>query len=260
MIGMKPDGTPVDSVLDVFKKSGKKVGIISTNTVTDATPVATPRALDRAGQEDIARQILDSEIDVILGGGAKYFSPDKQEGVNLVNKFKEKGYSYVTNKAELASNKSDKLLGLFHDSYMNYKSDRDDLKSQEPTLTEMTMTAIKALSKEQEGFFLMSEGARIDHASHAADITSVWKETIEFDNAVKAAVEWARKDGETLVLVLADHETMGISATEPMDIDGLKKIQVSAEFMAAQLKMDKATGASTPSSVKEVFKKYANIS
>ena len=84
MIGMKPDGTPVDSVLDVFKKSGKKVGIISTNTVTDATPALTPRALLTVlVREDIARQILDSEIDVIAGGGAKYFSPDKQEGVNL---------------------------------------------------------------------------------------------------------------------------------------------------------------------------------
>lgn len=105
----------------------------------------------------------------------------------------------------------------------------------------------------------MAEGARIDHASHAADLTSIWKEVIEFDEAVKFSVEWAKKEGNTLVVVVADHETMGLSATEPLNIESLKKIKASTEFMVRQFVWKKDIQEFDPKSIKKIVSEYANI-
>ena len=261
MIGVTPDGKEADSILDLFKKNGKKAGIISTNTITDATPAAFTASVSNrwSGQDEIARQQLESGVDVLLGGGRAYFKPEKQSGRDLLKEAKQKGYAYAVNREELLSAKGSKLLGLFNEGYMNFKSDRQILESKEPSLKEMTEKAIDILSKGEQGFFLMAEGARIDHASHAGDITGIWKETIEFDEAVKFAVEWAQKDKETLVLIVADHETMGISASEPLDIHHLKEVKASPQYMASQLAKDDNRGIYRSESVKNVLKKYANI-
>jgi len=262
MIGVTPEGEEVDSILDRFQDEGKKVGLISTNTATDATPASFGgSAADRwSGQEEIARQMLANEFDVILGGGANYFGPDKQDGNDLIPEFEEKGYDVVTNKGELSAvNNADKLLGLFSPSYMSYKTDRDELNSDEPSLMNMTDTAIDVLDQGEDGFFLMVEGARIDHAAHAADITGVWKETIEFDNTVNNVLKWAEDRDDTLVVVLSDHETMGLSATETMDLEAYRNIEVSPEYMVNDLVLNEETGDYTAESIKAMFKKHANI-
>lgn len=260
-VGVDEKGVTVDSILDVFKKNGSKVGVISTNTVFDATPAAfTASAATRASSDDIAKQLLEGDLDVILGGGSINFGPTRKDGVDLIPLFKEKGYIYVTDKDGLqAVNNADKLFGLFSPSFMSYLADRDNINSKEPNLVEMQAKAIEVLSKADKGFFLMVEGARIDHAAHAADVLGVWKETIDFDNAVREAVKWAEKDGETLVVVVSDHETMGFAAAEPMNIEGLKKIEVSPEFMAGLLVLNETKNGYTSESIKEVFKKYAHI-
>ncbi|RBP89435.1 alkaline phosphatase [Cytobacillus firmus] len=261
MIGVTPDGKETDSILDLFKKNGKKAGVISTNTVTDATPAAFTASVSNrwSGQEEIARQQLNNEVDVLMGGGRAYFSPEKQNGKDLINEARMKGYDYAANREEMQNAKGEKLLGLFNKGYMNFKLDRPLKNSKEPSLKEMTEKAISVLSKGKQGFFLMAEGARIDHASHAGDITSIWKETIEFDEAVKYAVEWAKKDKETLVLVAADHETMGISASEPLDIQQLKEIKATPQYMVSQFAKGENRGTYRSESVKDVLKKYANI-
>ncbi|MCF6335600.1 MAG: alkaline phosphatase, partial [Spirochaetales bacterium] len=193
-IGVDINKNPVESMTTYFQNSGKSIGIISTNTVDDATPAAFgAHVADRyAGKSEIVRDYYDSQWDVLLGGGTKYFGPAKQDGVDMIEKFKESGYRYVTTRDELMNiSGTGKLLGLFSRSYMNYKTDRDEYISTEPSLKEMTMKALDILSKDPDGFFLMSEGARIDHASHAADATSVWLEMIEFDDAVKYCLDWA---------------------------------------------------------------------
>lgn len=261
-IGVDPQGIEVDSVLDDFQKSGRKVGVISTNTVTDATPAAfTASVADRyQGQPAAARQMLEHEYDVLLGGGSKYFGPKKQEGIDLLPKFEQTGYTIVKDKDQLAAvEDADKLLGLFNTTYMNYKLDRDDLESNEPSLELMTEKAIDILEKDKDGFFLMVEGARIDHAAHAADITGVWKEFMEFDRTVEQTMNWAANRNDTLIVVLADHETMGLSVTEPMDISGLKNITVSPEFMAGKLTKAADGKSFEPDSIKAVFKEYAGF-
>ncbi len=261
-IGVDADGNEVDSILDAFQKAGHKVGVISNNTVTDATPAAyTASVANRySGQPAAARQMLAAKYDVLLGGGWKYFGPKKQNGKDLLPEFEQAGYTLVKDEEQLSSVKdADKLLGLFNESYMNFKLDKDDVNSNEPSLELMTRKAIEVLAKDNTGFFLMVEGARIDHAAHAADIPGVWQETMEFDRTVQQTWQWAEERKDTLVIVLADHETMGMSLTEPMNIDALKKITVSPEFMAGQL--TKAADGKTfePASVKAVVKKYAGF-
>jgi len=261
MIGVSADGKETDSILDLFKKNGKKTGVISTNTITDATPAAfTASVANRwTDQSEIARQQVNNQVDVLLGGGASFFSPERQNGKDLIQEAIQKGYTFVSNREQLAKAKGEKLLGLFHPSYMSFKLDRILLNSDEPNLTEMTTKAIEILTSKDNGFFLMVEGARIDHASHASDITSVWKEVVEFDNAVQYAVKWAKKNGNTLVIVLADHETMGLSATEPLNIDGLKKIKATPEYMVSQFIQKKNSLAYEPKSIKNTLIKYADI-
>ena len=192
-IGLSANGEEKESILDQFKKHGKKVGVVTTSTVTDATPGAFTGSVENrwSGQASIARQQLESGIDVILGGGSKYFTPQHQDGIDLVNRFKEKGYTYITNKRELRETKGEKLLGLFNSSYLEFVVDKEKVKNLEPSLLDMTHKAVDTLSASDNGFFLMVEAGRIDHASHASDITGVWRETIEFDQTVKYAVNWA---------------------------------------------------------------------
>lgn len=258
MVGMTPNGAEVDSILDYAESRDKSSGIISTNKVTDATPATfAVSAESRDNEVAIAKAILNNGVDVVLGGGADEFL----EKEDVVAQAKGMGYEYVTNEDELANVEAnnDKLLGLFNDSYMNYKLDRDDLNSNEPSLKEMTKKAINILSRDEDGFFLMSEGARIDHAAHAADIPGVVAETLEFDETVKYAVDWAKENGDTMVVVVADHETLGFSVTEPINKEALMDIEVSPEYMASQMVEREGEPGMTVESIKDVFSEYAGI-
>ncbi|MGP7816206.1 alkaline phosphatase [Niallia sp. 01092] len=261
MIGVTADGKTSPSILDVFKKNGLKTGIVTTNSVTDATPASFTASVKNrwTGQKEIAKQQLRNKVDVILGGGQKYFTTTNTHGTKLLDQYKQAGYEYVTTAKELQNANSGKLIGLFGPKHLNFKLDRDDVKSQEPSLSEMAAKALETLSKDNKGFFTMIEGARIDQASHAGDITSIWKETIEFDEAVKYCVKWAKNHPDTLVVVAADHETMGVSATEPMDVTELKKITVTPHYMASQLQKNPTGNGFTNDSIKHVFQKYAHI-
>ncbi|WP_353893247.1 alkaline phosphatase [Proteinivorax hydrogeniformans] len=263
MIGVGPDGEELVSILDVFQEQGKTVGVVSTNTVTDATPAAYVSKVEhRSGQDEIARQIFEGRYPIALGGGENFFLPENQDGEDLLAAFEEEGYEIVKSKDELANvetNADTKVLGLFHPSFMNYVADREVLDSEEPSLLEMSQKAIEIASQNEDGFFLMLEGARVDHASHAADFGGIWREMIDFDVAVEYVINWAEEHGDTLVVVKSDHETMGVAATEVMDIDALKSIEVSPEYMAQQMEIDPSTNNYTTESVRQVFEEYANI-
>jgi alkaline phosphatase len=259
-VAMNKNGAELDSILDYAEVLNKSTGVISTNKVTDATPASFIASVeDRGMGASIAEQALNNDVDVMLGGGRDEFAEDADE--DLIAKAKEMGYQYVSDKEQLKRVQPlhGKVLGLFNDSYMNYLLDRDDVGSQEPTLLEMTQKAIDVLSEDEDGFFLMSEGARIDHAAHAADVPGVVAETLDFDAAVKYAVDWAEENGDTLVLVVADHETMGFSVTETINKEALMKINVSPEYMAGQLEKTEAGNAYTIKSIKNVFKEYADL-
>ncbi|RCW60323.1 alkaline phosphatase [Halanaerobium sp. ST460_2HS_T2] len=260
-VAMNKNGAELDSVLDFAEVRNKATGIISTNMVTDATPATFAASVkDRGMGGEIAKQILDNDVDVVLGGGREDFMKE-EAGEDLIAKAKKMGYQYVTDKEQLkrVMPMNGKVLGLFNDSYMNYIKDRDDLDSKEPSLLEMTTKAIDVLSEDEDGFFLMAEGARIDHAAHAADVPGVVAETLDFDASIKYAVDWARENGNTMVVVVADHETLGFSVTEPINKEALMNIEVSPEYMAGKLVETESGNAYTIDSIQRVFKEYANL-
>jgi len=219
VIGLDPNGNKLKNIMEAAKEVGKSTGIVVTSTVTDATPAAFyAHVQSRSSHEDIALELVGSNLDVILGGGRKFFLPENEGGTrtdktNLIVEMQRKQYTYVKNIEQMESVKSGKLLGLFKDGDLStpYPVDNSGV---EPTIEQMTRKAIEILSSNPNGFVLMIEGSKIDKVAHSNNQDNMMKETLLFDNAVKAALEFAEKDGNTLVIVTADHETGGLSLAE----------------------------------------------
>lgn len=221
-ISQSPDGKPLVSLLKLAQKLGKSTGIISTKFITDATPAAfVANVPKRSQREDIARQMMDSRVDVILGGGSEDFIPKSAGGArsderNMVEEAKANGYDVVDTLDKMNSADGKRILGLFASGSMTGKRP-------EPTLEEMTAKALTVLSRNPKGFFLMSEGAKIDSEAHSNNASGVVRELLDFDNAVRVALEFARKDRRTLVVVTADHDTGGLCVLEPGQDDSAFK-------------------------------------
>ena len=266
MIAMLPDGTALPTILEAMQAAGKAAGIVVTNTVYDATPAGFSAHWNtRGGSEQIALQQFEKGLDVLLGGGRDQFRPagledgKRTDGRNLMAEAEAMGYDVVTDRLGLEQAQGDRILGLFHPSYMNYQLDRIYLCTDEPTLTEMTEKALSILAAKENGFFLLIEGSRIDHAAHAGDLHGVVAELDDFDQAVALAYEFAKKDGNTLVIVTADHDTMGLSATEPLNYERMKEFKVSPEYMALQFKTAEDGNSFDEASIRAVFDALAGI-
>ncbi|KPB06417.1 alkaline phosphatase [Bacillus sp. CHD6a] len=259
MVGVTPDGKEVDSILDAAESSKKSTGLVATSTITHATPAVFGASVaSRSDEASIAPQYFDNGVDVILGGGRDYFvskeNGGKQPKGDLIEQAKKNGYQYASNKEELENAEGDKLLGLFANNAMSPEMHRDE--TDEPSLAEMTNTAIDALSKNKKGFFLMVEGSQIDWAGHAHDPAWAMTDSEAFDKAVEAALEFAEEDGNTLVVVAGDHETGGMSVGSngeyDLKMDVLDSVTATGDKMASELNTDK-------SNIKEVVKKYTSF-
>lgn len=213
-IGVLPDGTPVFSMMELARDLGFATGIVVTCRVTHATPAGFyGHVVDRDDEFTLAKQLAYAGIDVILGGGWDWFLPvekggRRKDGLDLIQAMIEQGYQYTTTKKELELITRPKVLGLFAPSHLDPVTER---RPEQPTLDEMARKALEILSQTGKDFILMIEGSQIDWEAHANDFYGVWKEVIEFDNAVRVAIEFAKKDGNTLVVVVGDHETGGLS-------------------------------------------------
>lgn len=217
------DYRPAATLLELAKKHGKAVGIVTNTRITDATPAATyAHACDRSEELAIAaamvpkgkgyNQALGKGIDVALGGGAEFFLPAKAggkraDGRDLVREMKAQGYRVVRSSDELRQAGQGKLLGLFGKSDLVYDAERPD---GQPGLVEMSNAAIDRLAKHKQGFFLMVEGGLIDFALHDSLAKRALQETVVFDQALKAAIERMEKLDpglkNTLIVVTSDHD------------------------------------------------------
>ena len=200
---------PVATVLEGARLSGKSTGLVVTCNLQHATPAAFaahyPR---RSDYETICEQIVYNQVDVLLGGGLKYFT-GRKDREDLLQVLKQKGYMIITSPEELKSASSSRLAGLFAEVDLSYDLDRDPAR--EPSLAEMTETAIKNLSRNKKGFFLMVEGSKIDWANHDHDPVGSVADMMAFDRAVKVALDYALKERNTAVIVVADHSTGGLT-------------------------------------------------
>jgi alkaline phosphatase len=197
--------------------------------IQDATPSAFVVHAERRGNSMLFSELMvNSTVEVLMGAGTGFFLPKGQDseggqrtdGRNLIEEWEEDGYTYVDSAEELADaeinlDEGDRLLGLFGGLYnMVYDLDRQqDEDIGAPTLVEMTEKAIEVLSQDPEGFFLMVEGGSLDWVAHDRDVAGTVRETATFDEAVQVALDFAVEDGETLVVVTADHECGGLQMT-----------------------------------------------
>lgn len=215
MISTLPDGTVVPTILEAAAKKGKATGLLTTVTITHATPAGFGSHVNaRADEAGIAPQYLDRKIDVLMGGGRYYFMPQSQEGSkrkddrDLLAEATKLGYAVTNTPEEMRAVKSGKLLGLFELSSLSAVQPN-------PPLAEMTAKAVELLSQDKDGFFLMVEGGQIDWRAHDNDQKGVITHTVDFDAAVGEALRFARRKGDTLVIVTADHETGGLTIIYP---------------------------------------------
>ncbi|MHC1759403.1 MAG: alkaline phosphatase [Negativicutes bacterium] len=208
---------PVASVLEGAKLVGKSTGLIATSNIQHASPAGySAHNSNRGDYNDIAEQQVYLNIDVVFGGGKQYLLPVEQggkrkDGENLLEVLKGRGYQFIETRDELMNLKNKKTWGLFAMDDMAYEFDRPTLRPQEPSLAEMTKKAIELLSQNPKGFFLFVESSKVDWASHANDPIGVISDTLSFDAAVKVALDFAKKDGQTLVLAFTDHGNGGMS-------------------------------------------------
>jgi alkaline phosphatase len=231
-MGVYADRTPdplddpkVETITSLAKRRlGMAVGIVTNTEVEDATPAAMVAHIRRRSEYDrIVEQFFAAKPDVIMGGGRANFLPRSAEGSkrkdesDFVGQFRDAGYSVASTGAEMTSladdPKTTKLVGLFTLGNMDGALDRKILKGgtvgkfpEQPDLTEEVGAALKVLSRNEAGFFLMVESGMIDKYTHLLDMERAVYDTIMLDNAVKLARDWATAHGDdTLILVLADH-------------------------------------------------------
>jgi len=209
MLSISPDGQKLPTIIEVCKNKGLAAGLVATSAITHATPASfASHVKSRTAEQEIAVQLLENRVNVLLGGGKQFFLPQSSEGSkredeqDLIARAKGLGYAFVETKEEMLKVKAEYILGLFAAGALS--------SNPEPSLAEMTQKAISILSKNKKGFFVMVEGSQIDWACHANDLVNTVLQTTLFDEAVRVGLDFALKDKQTLVLVTADHECGGL--------------------------------------------------
>ncbi|WP_047381827.1 MULTISPECIES: alkaline phosphatase [unclassified Cetobacterium] len=210
---------PAASVLEAAKLNGKAVGIVATSEVLHATPADfTTHSIHRNNYSVIGEQQVHQNLNVVFGGGKSYLKKDnateanskkRTDGEDMLEALTANGYNIVQTLDEMKSLNKDFVWGLFAEKDIPYDLDRD--KKTVPSLAEMTEKAIELLSKDEDGFFLMVEGSKVDWAGHANNPVAITSEFMAFDKAVGVALEYAKKNSDTLVVAVTDHGTGGIS-------------------------------------------------
>ncbi len=208
---------PVKTILEAAEEKGLATGLVASVAITHATPaVFIAHQPQRNMYEEIAVDFLNTDIDVFIGGGRDHFMKRK-DSVNLVEKLIENGYRYEEDMEVVKRVKKGKQAALVADVHLGTVAERGGM------LPVATKTAINILSKNDKGFFLMVEGSQIDWGGHANSTVYIVEEMLDFDKAIGKALEFAAKDGETLIVVTSDHETGGMAITGGIIDQGVVK-------------------------------------
>lgn len=216
-IGVDANKNPVKNIVEEVSEKGIGTGIVATSSITHATPASfLAHQLNRNQEEEIAIDILNSGVDVFIGGGYNFFS-NRKDTRNLVGELIQKGYTVEQELDNIENFTGTKLAGLTSPKGNGRVSERGDM------LPVSTQTAIRVLEKNKKGFFLMIEGSFIDSGGHANNTSQVIEEVLDLDKAVGRALEFAARDGRTLVIVTADHETGGMTINDGSFETGMVK-------------------------------------
>ena len=214
-IGVNSDTIPVKTILEYAEDAGIATGLVSTSAITHATPAAfIAHQPSRNMAEEIAADFLKTDIDVFIGGGKDHFA-NRKDGFDLTDSLRQMGYHVSFELNDIENVKSGKLAGLLSpDGMPPFSKGRGDM------LAPSAMKAIELLNQNKSGFFLMIEGSQIDWGGHANDPEYMVSELLDFDNTIGKVLNFAEKDGNTLVIIIADHETGGLTLPHGSDILG----------------------------------------
>ena len=210
MIGMNADSIAVSSILEIMSDKGKKTGVVATSYVTHATPASfVAKNINRNNYEEIAMDFAQSDkIDIIIGGGRKHFI-NRKDSLNLINEMINNGWYYYDSISHADIN-NDKIIVLQSEDHLDAYPQRGEF------LSDATSLALKSLSNNNgNGFFLMIEGSQIDFAGHNNDSTYLINEMRDFNDVINIVLDFAENNKNTLVVVTADHETGGLTMTDP---------------------------------------------
>tara|TARA_R110002051_G_scaffold3799_6_gene20298 strand:- start:2407 stop:3531 length:1125 start_codon:yes stop_codon:yes gene_type:complete len=218
-IGVADDSTDVKNLVEIAALNNIKTGLIATSSITHATPASFySHTFNRGSEEEIALSLTKSNVDFFAGGGLQFFN-NRKDGQNLLNAFKEKQFTLDTTKlVDFSAIKADKKIGflLAKEAMPTMEEGRGDF------LSKATELGIQFLTKDDAGFFMMTEGSQIDWGGHSNNASYLISEIIDFDDAIGKALDYAEKEGNTLVIVTSDHETGGftLAAKKKMRADG----------------------------------------
>lgn len=208
-IGVDAAGNPVPTILEIAEENGLSTGLIATCSITHATPASfISHQPSRSLDEDIAKDFLATDIDVFIGGGRKFFA-NRKDGLNLIDSLRSRNYQIANSIEEVQQVKNGKLAAfLAEEQQARVSEGRGD------ELVKSTEVGLQLLQTNKKGMFLMIEGSQIDWGGHGNNTQYIVEEMIDFDKAIGRVLDFAEKDGNTLVIITADHETGGFSVNK----------------------------------------------
>ncbi len=232
-IGVDKDKKPCASILEMAEAQGLATGLVVTSSITHATPAAfIAHVKDRSEMDAIAVDFLKTDVDLLIGGGMKYFR-NRQDGRDLYGELEQKGY-FVT---DFTGKKLQELAPSPKRPFVWFSANDQPescTKGRDYLPFAGTMAPEFLDKRSDKGFFLMIEGSQIDFGGHAKNADYTIQETLDFDKTIGAVLEWAEKDGETLVVVTADHETGGMSIQYGSKLNDLD-IKFNTDYHTATL-------------------------
>ncbi len=256
VVGLDDNGLKVKTILEAAKEKGLATGLVSDTRITHATPASyASHNRSRNDENNIALEMLNTGADVMLSGGLRHFIPKgldkdkywqeragkkllkrskRKDGKNLLLDAQKLGYQVVFNKKQLLESTDKRILGLFANSGMSdgiaYSNNKSKNDFHEPSLSDMTKSALSKLSKNDKGFFLMVEAGQIDWAAHRNDAGTLLHEMLKMDELIGTLLEWGKKNKDTLIIVTADHETGSFGMSYSGHLDNQKAKYLEGSF------------------------------
>ncbi len=260
MLNILPDGRKLKSLYELAGQAGWRCGLVTTTEITHATPSGFAINAKRDDSEAIAAQYLVREVEVLLGGGRKFFeAANRKDNRNLIREFAAKNYVFLQTQADLLQAPSDrKWLGLFDISHLPYTidhvNDPEDFATI-PSLAQMTRLALDRL-RGSSHFILQVEGGRIDHAAHNCDAAAAFREVIAFDEAIEIGLNFQRQEPDTLLVITVDHGT-GNPALNGMGTEYRQSPRLFAGLMDAKCSFPALQAmipkAASPARIREII-------
>ena len=239
-VGVDEDGNKLKSLVDYAKEAGKAAGVAVTCRLWDATPCDfLSHNIDRDKEQELIAEMTNSPVDYVFGGGAKFFT-NRKDGRNIFKELEKKGYKVITSKADL------KTILKDNESYKNCVSSTADNSNckvycvpfevdtplpdeRGDLLARASIAGMNLLNQNKNGFFMMIEGSQLDDYGHFNQLDMLMKETLDFDQTFGRVIKWAAQDGETLVVVTADHETGGMTVLDGDYKEGRVEVNFSTK-------------------------------